>query len=363
MAEESEDGGDKTYDPTPQKLEDARKRGDVPRSQDVSAAAAYLGMIAAMTLAGAAGVASFGETMSAAFARADVLPGRVLTGGGEGLSFGFVMSGLAPVAPIFLVPFVFALVAILAQQALVFAPEKLQPKLSRISPLSNAKQKFGISGLVNFGKSVVKMLAISGILFFFLLGRTEELINLTRGQPHLAPGRMSGYAIDLLWRIALIAAVIAAIDWIWQRADHSRKLRMTHQELKEEAKRTEGDPHFKSQRRRRAEEIATNRMMHDVPKADVVIVNPTHYAVALQWKRNVDSAPRVVAKGVDGVALRIREAAEAAKVPIHSDPPTARALDASVEIGEEIKPEHYKAVAAAIRFSESMRAKARDRGA
>lgn len=360
---QDEDGGDKTYEPTPQKLEDARKRGEIAKSQDVSAAAAYLGMLAAAMLAGAAGVAGFGDTMSAAFSRADTFSPRLLAAGGEGLGLGFLLDAITPLAPIFLLPFLFAFISIFAQQAFVFAPEKLVPKLSRISPLSNAKQKFGISGLVNFAKSAVKMLAISAILFFFLLGRTEELVNLARVQPHLAPGYMGSFAIGLLWRIALIAVVIAAIDWIWQRADHMRKNRMTHQEMKEEAKRMEGDPHFKAQRRRRAEEIANNRMMHDVPKADVVIVNPTHYAVALQWKRNVDAAPRVVAKGVDGVALRIRETAEAAKVPIHEDPPTARALEATVQIGEEIQPAQYQAVAAAIRFAEAMRAKARERGA
>ena len=136
---------------------------------------------------------------------------------------------------------------------------------------------------------------------------------------------------------------------------------MTRQELLDEMKQSDGDPHVKGQRRRRAEAIATQRMLADVPKADVVIVNPTHYAVALRWDRGSGRAPVCVAKGVDEVAARIREAASLAGVPIRSDPPAARALHASVDLGQEILPEHFAAVAAAIRFAETMRAKARRR--
>ena len=134
---------------------------------------------------------------------------------------------------------------------------------------------------------------------------------------------------------------------------------MSHKELTDEAKQAEGDPHMKQQRRQRGHEIAMNKMIAEVPTADVVIVNPTHYAVALKWDRSTPGAPECVAKGVDNVAARIREIAQENAVPIHSDPPTARALYASVNLGEEIAPEHYKPVAAAIRFAEAMREKAR----
>ena len=363
MASEEEQSGEKSYEPTPQKLEDARKRGNVAKSQDVSTAAAYLGLLVALAATGAIGVAGFGDAAVAAFARADLLAPRILSSGGDGVALALVVGAVAPLAPVFAIPFIFALLAVAGQNALVFAPDKLAPKLSRISLLSNAKQKFGLSGIVGFVKSVVKLLAISGLLFAFLLGRTDELIAMSRSAPHSAPGEMAGHAMALFWRITLIAAVIAIADMLWQRVDHARKLRMTHQEVKEEHKRAEGDPAIKMQRRRRAEEIAANRMMLDVPDADVVIVNPTHYAIALKWRRGIDPAPRVTAKGVDATALRIRNAAAEAGVPIHEDPPTARALEASVGIGEEISAVHYKAVAAAIRFAEAMRAKARSRGA
>jgi len=173
--------------------------------------------------------------------------------------------------------------------------------------------------------------------------------------PLLAPGL---HAVEASRPVPLMLG----IDVVWQRFDHARRLRMSFQELREENRQSEGDPHVKAQRRNRAEAIATNRMLLDVPKADVVIVNPTHVAVALRWSRAKGSAPVCVAKGEDAVALRIREVAETAGVPLHADPPTARALHAAVPVGREIAPEHYRTVAAAIRFSERMRAAARARG-
>jgi len=157
----------------------------------------------------------------------------------------------------------------------------------------------------------------------------------------------------------VIFSIIGLIDLLWQRYDHARKLRMSFQDMKDEHKSSEGDPHTKAQRRQRGQEIATNRMMLDVPKADVVIVNPTHYAVALKWDRRPGRAPECVAKGTDDIAARIREMAAEHGVPIHSDPPTARALFGSVEIGDEIEPKHYRAVAAAINFAEKIREKAK----
>ena len=157
--------------------------------------------------------------------------------------------------------------------------------------------------------------------------------------------------------------LIALADLLWQKYHHLQKLRMSHKEMQDESKESEGDPHMKGKRRQRAQEIATNQMLHDVPRADVIIVNPTHYAVALEWARKPGTAPVVVAKGVDDVARRIREVAAESNVPIHSDPPTARALHATVKIGHEIDPEHYRAIAAAIRFATEMRAKAKERNA
>lgn len=362
MSEDASGGGEKTHDPTPQKLEDARKRGEIAKSTDLSAAAAYFGLLIAIGVTGGSLVHGSGQLLSAFIARADTLAPRLLAEGGGAVSLGITLDAAVWLAPLFAVPFVLTLAVIFAQQALVFAPEKLKPKMNRISPIAQFKNKFGPTGLAEFAKATVKLVTISIVLGFFLLGETDRIIGLVLIPPSAAPGEIAALAVGLLTRIAIIALAIAAIDYVWQRYDHMRRNRMSFQEIKEEVKGSEGDPMVKAQRRRRAEEIANNRMMLDVPEAAVVIVNPTHYAVALKWRREEGGAPIVVAKGVDDVALRIRLAAERADVPIHEDPPTARALEATTQIGAEIEPAHYQAVAAAIRFADAMRRKAREQG-
>jgi len=168
--------------------------------------------------------------------------------------------------------------------------------------------------------------------------------------------------IEFMAVVLCVALAIGGVDYLWQRYDHLRRHRMSHRDLQDEHKQHEGDPHMKNERRQRANRIAGDQMMADVPGADVVIVNPTHYAVALKWSRAPNSAPICVAKGVDHVALAIRAVAKDHGVPVRSDPPTARAIHATTDIGMEIDPEQYQTVAAAIRFSEAMRHKARARG-
>lgn len=362
MSEENE-GGEKSYEATPQKIENARKRGDVPVSKDLAAVAAYVGLILALSLSGPGAVSQMGDVMAGFMGRADVLAPRMLAQGGAALSLEAILSAIAPLTLVFAIPAVLVLGVLFAQRAIIFAPEKVQPKLSRLSPISQAKQKFGPTGLFEFAKSTAKLVIIATVLGMYLIDQRDTIIGSVNASPFAAPAEMGRLASGLLIRIAVVAAAVAAVDVIWQRFDHARKLRMTYQEVKDEHKQAEGDPHAKQQRRRRAEEIANNQMMHDVPKADVLIVNPVHYAVALQWKRGDGGAPLLLAKGVDAIALRMREVANDAGVPIHPDPPTARAIEATTEIGEEIDPEQYRAVAAAIRFAEAMRRKAREQGA
>ena len=359
---EEEKGGEKAYEATQQRLDDARKKGDTPNSKDLAALAAYIGLVLALFIAGADAAKATGRAFASLFSNADRLAPHMLSMGGAGTSLHFSLDAVAGLGPLFLLPFFLVLLAIFAQRSLVFAFDKITPKLSRISPMTGAKQKFGVTGFVEFLKASTKLIIISIVLTIYLLAEMDRIVGAARAAPQVAPGQMAEIAFGLLVQITVVAGVIAAADFFWQRYDHARKLRMTFQEVKDEHKQSEGDPQTKAQRQRRAQEIAANQMMHDVPKADVVIVNPTHYAVALRWARGDAGAPVVVAKGVDGVALRIRRVAEESGVPIHSDPPTARALEATVDIGREINPDHYHAVAAAIRFAEAMRRKAKERG-
>jgi flagellar biosynthetic protein FlhB len=360
MSEES--GGEKVFDPTPQKLAEARRKGDIPRSSDVTAAATYLALLAVIGTIGALALDRAASVLMVFVAQPDRLEGRILGPGGPRLGGSILVEALAALAPFFLVPIAAVLVSLFAQQAITFSGDKIVPKLSRLSLLANAKRKFGAAGLVEFAKAAVKLAAVAIALFVYLSRDLDRMIGAATAEAQVVGGMMMQSLVVLLTITTTIAVTIAAIDLVWQRFEHSRRLRMSYQDLREESRQSEGDPHMKAQRRSRAEAIATNRMLLDVPKADVVIVNPTHFAVALKWTRAKGTAPLCVAKGEGEVALKIREVAETAGIPLHSDPPTARALFAAVEVGREIAPEHYRAVAAAIRFSDRMRRAARARG-
>lgn len=359
MAQGDDSSGEKVHDPTPQKLEEARRKGDVPRSMDVSAAAGFIGLFVAVIGTGTMVLEQTGGLMTTMIARSTELAPRVLGPGGPSVLGPILTETLRGITPILLIPFVAALLSLVAQRAFVASTDKITPKFSRLSIIANAGNKFGPTGLVQFAKSVVKMLAIGFALVTYLSSRQDELIGSVRGDGWSVAGLIGETLLTLLAITCAIYGIIGLIDLLWQNFDHARKLRMSFQDLKDETKQSEGDPHVKQQRRQKGMEIASNHMLQDVPTADVVIVNPTHYAVALTWSGTRGTAPVVVAKGVDVIAARIRTLAAENGVPIHSDPPTARAIHDLTEIGDEIAPEHYRAVAAAIRFAETMRKKAR----
>jgi flagellar biosynthetic protein FlhB len=355
-----EDGAERSHEATPQKLLEARRRGELVRSQDVTVAAAYLGALGCLALGAGAvgqGMLDLGGTL---LAGADALSAP-LSQGGAGAGGAVLGRSLWIVALIVAPAAALVALAIAAQQSLVFAPEKLAPKLSRISPLANARNKFGPNGLFEFAKSAAKLTLYGVLLGWMLLRRSDEIVAAAALPAHAAIALMPALLFDFLVAVVLCAAALAVVDYAWQRHSHLAKNRMTRQEVLDETKRSEGDPHMKAKRRQRGQDLATNRMLVDVADASVVVVNPTHYAVALRWSPMDPTPPLVVAKGVDEIAARIREAAVEHGVPIHSDPPTARALHAGVEVGAPIDREHFAAVAAAIRFAQAMRDAARGR--
>lgn len=361
MAEEN-DGSEKPFEATPRKLEEARKRGELPVSQDLVTFGVYLGVLAVAAGFGASSITHAGEALLPFFGVPDILAKTVFEKNGR-FSYGslYAQFGLG-ISIWFVLPFIAAILVAFLQGALVFAGQKLQPKLNRISPLKNAKQKYGADGLFNFFKSFLKLTIYSLVLALMFRARFSDIMNL----PSLPVPEILKMIAELCFRFLAASAIaifaISIIDYAFQRAQFMRRQRMSLKEMKDEQKETEGDPYTKQARRQKAHDIATNHMLADVPTADVVVVNPEHFAVALKWSRKRGSAPFCVAKGVDEVAARIREVAEVNAVPIYRDPPTARALFATVELGEEIPVEHYQAIAAAIRFSDDIRAKARRRG-
>ncbi|KAA2315578.1 flagellar biosynthesis protein FlhB [Pseudooceanicola sediminis] len=360
MAEDDQ-SSEKPHEPTQRKLQKAREQGEVPRSNDLSTAAAYGGLCIAGVAVGGPALIRLGGTLQSLIDRPESLAPLYFDGAGTTPTGGLMASVALSLLPFFLVPAVAALTAVIAQQAFVVSADKIRPKLSRISVISNAKNKFGRGGLFEFFKSFAKLLIYSACLYFFVSAKLPEMINTLYLGPGITTATLLRLCIEFLFIVFLISLVIGGVDFLWQRAEHMRKNRMSDKDMRDEFKDSEGDPHMKQQRRQRGQEIANSQMMADLPKADVVIVNPTHYAVALKWDRTRGSAPVCLAKGVDEVAAVMRRIAGEHAIPIHSDPPTARKLHATVEIGDQIDPDDYRAVAAAIRFADQMRSKAKGR--
>ena len=351
---------EKEHAPSEKKLADARRQGDIAKSSELLAAASYAGLL----LAGLAG----SHAVEGAATAGNVLIGqspdiaRLASGSARAVVGGLMSATVLPFVLLLSVPAAMVLLALIAQQAIVFAPDKLTPKLSRISPWATAQKKFGREGLFEFAKNFAKLIVVSGTLGWLLLDHADNILAAATLDPRQGLVQLIGLLGRFLVIVIGVTAMIGAVDLLWQRHALLQRNRMSRKELMDEMKESEGDPHTKSQRRQRGQEIAMNQMLAEVATANVVIVNPTHFAVALRWTRGSQSAPLVVAKGTDEIALRIRETAADHGVPIHSDPPTARSLFAMVEIGHPIPRDRYRAVAAAIRFADAMRKRAKERG-
>ncbi|WP_371168283.1 EscU/YscU/HrcU family type III secretion system export apparatus switch protein [Aliiroseovarius sp. 2305UL8-7] len=354
---DTEDDDSKQHEPTQKKLDDARKRGEVVRSADLNTAMSYMAMLLVAASIGAASLKGMGSLLAGVLARSDQMADHVFQTGTP-FSATLLLGVGKQMAPWLLTPAVCVVLLTIATKSFVVAPEKLQPKLNRLSPMSNAKNKFGRSGLFEFFKSFVKLTIYAIVLGVFIWMKLPEMLSTLSLSPGMSTVILLELCVHFLALVLLVALTIGGIDYFWQQQEHLRKNRMSHKELMDEIKQNEGDPHMKNQRRQKGYDIAMNQMLADVPEADVIVVNPTHYAIALKWSRMPGEAPVCIAKGVDEIAARIREVANENGIPIHSDPPTARALHATVEIGSEIPPEQYQAVAAAIRFSEKMRKRA-----
>ncbi len=351
------DGQEKSFDASESKIRKSREKGDTPQSTEANTFMLYVSLVVVILMFGGSVTKGLFSYLSMMLARPAAF-GQMALQDHDAEPFKDVLAGIVfTIAPLFLIPILFILASLIVQQAVVVAPEKIKPKLSRISPISNAKQKYGMTGMVEFLKRFAKMsiiAIIAGVFFYQAFFSLSGLSSMPRAFLLI---EMKNEAIKLTLYMIVATALITMIDLPYARFAHLKKLRMTFQEIRDESKENEGDPHMKSARRARAQAISQSGMLRDVATADVIIVNPTHYAVALKWDRNSGEVPVCVAKGVDQMAMRIRERADMHNVPIHSDPPCARSLYAMVEIGDGIKYEHYAAVAAAIHFADKHRPK------
>jgi flagellar biosynthetic protein FlhB len=347
MAEDTDDS-QKTEEPTAKKLEDARKKGQVATSREIS----NLAMIGAGTLVliafGGAMFRDLGTTLLTFVQSPDSIPTdpqhlRIV------MLHVLKQVGLAMLVPL-LVFLAAAVASGLAQNGLVISPERIMPQLDRISLVSGLGRLFSRRALVEFAKGVLKVAVVGTVATLLLYPQLSGLPSFAGLETAQLLGVVYGLSRSLFIDVLAVVAVIAALDFVYQKFEFRRSMRMSKQEIREEFKQTEGDPIIKSRLRQIRVERARRRMMAAVPEADVVVTNPTHYAVALKYEPEEMAAPRVVAKGVDNLALRIREVAEDNDVVVMENPPLARALYATVDLDEEIPPEHYKAVAEIIGY-------------
>jgi flagellar biosynthesis protein FlhB len=352
MADEQTDNSEKTEDPTQKRLEEAIKRGDVARSQEVSTwfiiAGATLVLIA---FSGGMG-AGLTTTMRGLIANA-----HDIRTDGPALPHLFEALGgelIATLAIPFLLLMLAALGGNLIQHKTVWSFEVLAPKLSRISLGSGLQRLFSTQALANFAKGLVKLVLVGGVLVTVMWPKREHMQSLVWTDLDAVLPLAKRLALKLMGTVVAIMAIVAASDYLFQYRQWYERQKMSLREVKEEFKQSEGDPTIRGKMKQVRQGRMRKRMIAAVPKAAVVITNPTHYAIALQYERGMQ-APVCVAKGVDALALKIREVADEHRVPIVENPPLARALHATVEVDQAIRPEHYKAVAEVIGYVMKMR--------
>jgi len=344
----AEDSDDKTEQPTARKLEKAQNEGNVPMSREVGNLLMILGIL---VVAGTMAPWIFTDLIGhlRAFLERphlmtlDILSLRLLV-----LQMAWHV-GLLLALPVGLF-IIIGVVSTLGQVGFLFTPKKLMPKLSNLNPISGAKQLFSSQSLVEAGKGLAKVAIIIVVLGAMVVPALRHPDQIIDQDLVTTVSQTQSLIVMLLFFTAMVMAVIAALDVAYTRWSHTEKLKMTKQEVRDEHKDMEGDPKIKSRIRAIRLERHKRRMMAAVPKATVIITNPTHFAVALKYDMEAMGAPVVVAKGADYLALRIRQIADDNEVPIVENPPLARALYAAVEVDQEIPQEHYKAVAEVIGF-------------
>lgn len=355
MAEDQQNGGgEKEFEATEEKKRQARREGDVAQSREATGFSLMLGMALAAGLFGTVLAGGIFNQFQAMFYHADSYAHDIFDGSGSEAR-SWLLNVLMQCLPLFAILVALVLGTLLIQGSIAFSPKKLKPEVSKLNPFENLKKKYGPKGLIDFAKDTAKMLFAGFLAAMFLYHFVENYYASSAVQL----SQFFRFTFNQVTLVILIFCVfqfaLGAVDFFIQRQMHANKLKMTRQELKDEMKRSEGDPHLKQQRREKGQKISKGQMLQNVKGATVVMVNPEHYAVALKWEPDSDKAPIVVAKGVDHMAARIREIATAHDVPIYRDPPSTRSIYRLVEIDEEIHPEHFAAVAAAIGFVERLR--------
>lgn len=347
---DDKDPASKTEEATPRKLEEARRKGDVAKSQDIPQWMSLAAASSVLLAAGGMFSAKMAADLTPFIAQPHEMIGMLEAGDGADVMRRAIWAAAPILGAVLFAAAAAGTAGNLLQQGFLWTGEKLKPDLSKISPMKGFKRVFGVDGLVQFLKTLLKVIAVGVISWFVLKSHAREFENLAAmGPAAILPAALK-LILALMTPVLAFLAATAAADWLWAKVRFADQMKMTREELKEDFKQSEGDPHVKARLRQIRIERSRKRMMQNVPTATVVITNPTHFAVALRYVQGETAAPVCVAKGVDTLALKIREVAGEHEVPILEDPPLARALYATVEVDEPIQREHFEVVARVIGF-------------
>lgn len=359
---EGPDKESKTEEPTEKKIRDSVEKGKVPVSREASIFATMIALLIILSFLAADSVRYLASMLGRMI---DDPSGFRIRNGADAIEF-IAVIGMASgrfLAPIFVVLAVAGLAASFLQNAPRIVFERIKPELSRISIAQGWERIFGAQGRVEFAKSVFKFCAISVVVMIVLRAEEAGAVNAMFGDPAAVPELILTTAMRLVSTISIATIVLVALDLVWARFHWRRDLRMTRQELKDEFKQAEGDPLVKSRLRSLARDRARKSMLAAVPRATLVIANPTHYAIALKYKHGEDAAPTVLAKGQDLIALKIREVAEQNKVPVVEDKMLARSMYDAVHVDRVIPQEFFRPIAEIIYFLHSRKQTAAPRSA
>jgi flagellar biosynthesis protein FlhB len=351
---EHDSAQERTESATPKREEEARRKGQVPRSRDLNAAAVTLFSCAALSIFGEQIIAGFAAMMRTSLSPRGALllhPEQML----QALS-AVSWAGFMAIMPVLLAGFAAAILAPMLLSGWNFSAAALMPQFSRLNPVTGMGRLFSSNGLIELGKALLKFAVIAVIAVQVLRGDAAALLALGQQSLPMAMQQAAQLCSQALLTLAFGMLLIAGVDVPIQLWQHAKQLKMSRQEIKQEQKESDGSPEVKGKIRRLQQEMARRRMMAEVPKADVVITNPTHFAVALRYDEARNRAPMVVAKGADEIAARIREIAAENKVPIFAAPPLARVLYRSVDLNREIPAALYTAVAQVLTYIFQLRA-------
>jgi len=340
-----DDAGDKTEQPTPRRRQEAREEGQIARSPELTAAIALLtGLLLLKSL----GPGMMGNLLNMTRALGD--PPAVTAGGLMPWIQQIIRTTVDIALPFLLLLTVVTAAGTLAQSGIVLTWNKVGFKPDRLNPVNGLKRLVSSDALTRMLLGLVKVAVLSAIAYYSIRDRIGTVLGSGGSHPAGIYALAAGLLFDLALRMALVLLVLGIVDYLWQRWQHERRLRMTKQEVREELKRMEGDPLLKQRRRQIQMRLAMQRIQREVPRADVVVTNPTEYAIALRYDETTMGAPRVTAKGKDLLAARIRQLAQQYGVPVVERPPLARALYAAVEVGHEVPPAFYRAVAEVLAY-------------